>query len=82
MYILIERGEIYEPYCNITLYKTKDKAIQELKEIAKSIKEEFDACDTKVDEDIDSFYLCIESSCRFIDLTIQEIESNKEICIY
>jgi len=82
MYILIERGELYEPYCDIFIFETKEEAIKELREIAETVKRDLNMNDVEVDEEFDSFYLTVEGSSRFIEASIQEVELNKEIYIY
>ena len=77
MYLLIEKNSVYEPFCNVTLYRTKEEAVKELQDIVADFRNEFNLSVEHMDEDTENYYCCLESSCRYIDVYIEKVEFNK-----
>jgi len=81
MYLLVEKGEVYEPYTCMVLYSNKQNAIKDLKNRANIVRKDFYEVNDEIIDDIDYFYANAENSTRYIEISILELEEGKETCL-
>jgi len=80
MYLLVEKGEIYEPYTCMVLYHSKDDAIKDLQGRIKKVKKEYTK-NYEMIEESEYFYMGTEYSVQYIEISILEMEEGKETCL-
>ena len=81
MYLLVEQGDICEPYTCMVLYSNEKDAVKDLKDRAKKIKKEIIEETYEIIEEDKYFYTGTEYSTKYIEVSILSITEGEEICL-